>query len=140
MSGTVQMFRVAAEPNGRDRFSCPLSVWELLREIGETFGWRPTGTTYKTSPRRSVDASVRHNYQPGDALDHKRVETEDAVTWASALALAKRSPHFAAMMSARSAATSADIAGELLPGMLDEFIEFAYGGAFTFAISPDPNV
>ena len=27
--------------------------------------------------------------------------------------------------------------GELLPGVIDEFIEFAYGGAFEFAIWSD---
>ena len=139
MSATVQMFRMAAEPRGRDRFSCSLHVWELLREIGETFGWQPMGTTYITPPNRNVDTSVRHNYQPGDALDHKCVEAADALAWARALEVAKRSPHFAAMMKSRSAASDVDLVGELLPGLLAEFIEFAYGGTFTFAISPDPG-
>jgi len=134
MNATVQMFRMAAEPHGRDRFSCPLPVWELLRELGETFGWQPMGTTYITPPQRSVDTSVRHNYQPGGALDHKCVDAEDALAWARALEVAKRSPHFDGMMNARSTAGGINIVGELLTGVLDEFIEFAYGGAFTFAI------
>jgi len=134
MNITVQMFRMALEPHGRDRFSCPLPVWELLREVGESFGWQPTGTTYIAPPKRNVDTSVRHNYQPGDSLDHKCVEAEDAVAWARALEVAKSSPHFVAMMQARSTTRSIDIAGELPPSLLDEFIEFAYGGTFTFTI------
>ncbi len=133
MSSDVQMFRMAAEPQGRDRFSCPLPVWELLREIGETFGWQPMGTTYIAPPKRSVDTSVRHNYQPGDPLDQKCVEAEDALAWARALEVAKRSPHFVAMKS-RFTTNGIDTIGELPPGVLDEFIEFAYGGTFTFTI------
>jgi hypothetical protein len=40
------------------------------------------------------------------------------------------------MIDARSDALArgGKTGGELLPGVLDEFIEFAYGGAFEFAV------
>jgi hypothetical protein len=136
MNGTVEMFRAAVEREGRDRFSCSLAVWELLVEIGQTFGWQPKGTTYLVSPRQKVETPALRNYQPGNALDHKRVETEDAIAWARALEVAKRSPHLAAMMNARSEAIGAS---DGTAPHLDEFIAFAYGGAFTFAISREPD-
>lgn len=36
------------------------------------------------------------------------------------------------MIQARSGARAGETVGELLPGGLGEFIEFAYGGAFEF--------
>jgi hypothetical protein len=60
------------------------------------------------------------------------------MAWARALEVAKVSPHLEGMIEARSAALSASGAsGDLLPGTLDEFIQFAYGGAFAFAILSD---
>lgn len=134
MSEVVEMFRDAAAPKGRDRYSCPLPIWELLWELGQAFGWHPTGTTYVVTARRTVEAPARRNYQPGGSQDYKKVEEQDAVAWARALEAAKVSPHAAAMVQARSAAREGESGGELLPGVLDEFIEFAYGGAFEFAI------
>lgn len=134
MSEVVEMFRDAAAPKGRDRYSCPTPIWELLWELGQAFGWHPTGTTYVVPARRTVEAPARRNYQPGGAQDYKEVEEQDAVAWARALEAAKVSPHAAAMVQARSAAREGETGGELLPGVLDEFIEFAYGGAFEFAI------
>jgi hypothetical protein len=133
MVAMVEMVRKAAEAGGRDRFSCPVPVWELLRELGETFGWRPKGTTYVLSPNSKIETPARRNYQPGEARDHKSVAAEDAAAWAAALVKAKKSPHFAAMIQSRSDASKEAI--ELLPGALDEFIEFAYGGSFAFAVS-----
>lgn len=132
MSVIVEMFREAAAPKGRNRFSCPMVTWELLWELGQAFGWRPKGTTYVLPARSKVEAPARRNYQPGSVEDHKHVEAEDAMAWARALQVAKLSPHSAAMIDARSA-------GELLPGVIDEFIEFAYGGAFEFAIWSDAS-
>lgn len=136
MSEIVEMFRDAAAPKGRDRYSCPLPIWELLWELGRAFGWHPTGTTYVQAvpARRTVEALARRNYQPGGSQDHKKVEEQDAVAWARALEATKESPHAAAMIQARSAARAGEAGSELLPGVLDEFIEFAYGGAFEFAI------
>ena len=139
MSIVVEMFREAAAPQGRNRFSCPLSTWELLSELGLAFGWHPKGTTYVLPANSAVEAPARRNYQPGSVQDHKHVEAEDAMAWAHALAVAKDSPHTAAMIEARSAALAdAGKAGRApLPGVIDEFIEFAYGGAFEFAIWSD---
>jgi hypothetical protein len=133
MSAIVEMFRGAAS----QRFSCPVPIWDLLWELGHAFGWRPTGTTYVMPAKSTVETPARRNYEPGDSQDHKRVEGEDAVAWARALEVAKVSPHVTAMIEARSAglASGATPGGELLSGVLDEFIEFAYGGAFEFAIS-----
>ena len=131
MMEIVQMFRDAAAPKGRDRFSCPVPIWEFLWELGRAFGWQPTGTTYVVPPGLKREAPARRNYQPGGSQDSKRLEEQDAIAWARALEAAKVSPHAEAMIQARATPG----AGELLPGVLDEFIEFAYGGAFEFTLS-----
>ena len=139
MSAIVEMFREAAAPGGRNRFSCPLQTWELLWELGRAFGWTPKGTTYVLPAKRTVEAPARRNYEPGSVQDHKHVETDDAMAWARALEVAKDSPHAAAMIEARSAALAdaGKVGSHLLPGVVDEFIAFAYGGAFEFAIWSD---
>lgn len=121
------MFRGAGTSNGGNQFSCPKPIWDLLWELGQAFGWQPTGTTYVMPATNVPQTPARRNYQPGGSRDHKQVEEKDAVAWARALELAKASPHYLAIIKARS--------GELLPGMIDEFIEFAYGGAFEFSIT-----
>jgi len=133
MSVIVEMFRRTAAPN---RFSCSLPVWELLWDLGHTFGWHPKGTNYVLPAKSAVEVPARRNYEPGDSQDHKRVAEEDAMAWARAMQRAKESSHIAAMLEARSAALadSGKTGGELLPGVIDEFIEFAYGGGFEFAI------
>lgn len=139
MKVTVEMYRDAAEPSGRDRFSCSMPAWELLQELGQTFGWRPMGATYIAPAKLKVEAPARHDYRPGGSLDQKRIEQDDAVAWAGALVLAKDSTHLAAMIAARTGATAADgeVTEELLPGVIEEFVEFAYGGAFTFTLASD---
>lgn len=136
MSAIVEMFRDAPAAKGRNRFSCPMPIWELLSELGRAFGWQPKGTTYVLPSKSTMEAPARRDYQPGGSRDHKRVEGADAVGWARALEVAKGSPHAAAMIDARSTALVGigQAGGEMLPGVLDEFIEFAYGGAFEFAI------
>ena len=71
----------------------------------------------------------------GQRYDHKHVEADDAMAWARALEVAKDSPHAAAMIEARSAALAdaGNAGSQVLPGVVDEFIAFAYGGAFEFA-------
>lgn len=143
MSAVVEMYREAAEPGGRDRFSCSPPLWELLQEIGQTFGWHPMGATYVVPPQLKVEAPARRDYRPGPALHQKRIEQGDAAAWARSLELAKDSPHLAAMITARAAAMSAGdaeaAAAALLPGIIKEFVEFSYGGAFTFFLSSDPG-
>lgn len=141
MHSVVAMVRDAAERHGRDRFSCSLPAWEVLRELGEAFGWRPSGTTYVVAVKAVIESPARHNYQPGDVLDYKRVEADDARAWAGALETAKQSPHFAAMIEARlgAMAPGGAPAEASLQSLIDEFIEYAYGGDFAFALSPEPD-
>ena len=147
MSEIVEMYRDAAERGGRDRFSCSVATWDLLQQIGETFGWRPSGASYVAKPRRPresppLESPVRRDYRPGETLDEKRVEQEDAAAWAGALELAASSPHLPAMITARAAAmtrTGAQAAAAPLPGVVAEFVEFAYGGAFTFVLASDAD-
>jgi hypothetical protein len=141
MTAIVQMFRAAAAPQGRNRFACPLSIWDFLWELGHAFGWRPQGTTYVAPAKSAVESPPRRDYRPGGTQDYKEVAAEDAMAWARALEVAKASPHLAGMIEARSAALArgGNVGSELLPGVLDEFIEFAYGGAFAFAIVSDDS-
>jgi hypothetical protein len=116
------------------RFSCPSCTWEFLRDLGQTFGWHPRGTTYVLSSgqKTAPDASIRHNYQPGGGRDYKRIEAEDAIEWASALGAAKHSSHFIGMIRAHAGLVGST--QESLLKTLDEFIDFAHEGAFVFAL------
>lgn len=143
MTFIVNMLRNSAETGGRDRFTCSCAAWELLIELGQAFGWKPRGAMYLPAAISSRSPPVlRHDYQPGDPKDYKQVEAEDAVAWAVALSEARRSPHLAAMLGARpgpsilSGETSAEqlsSANAPFSTTLDEFIEYAFGGAFVFA-------
>lgn len=135
MNGVVEMFRDAAERHGRDRFSCSLPVWRFLKDLGVTFGWQPRGATYAAVAKPDIDLPARHDYQPGDARDRKYVDADDAIAWANALEAAKRSSHSAAMIDAAAQSTPLEAP---LRSLIDEFIAYAYGGAFAFAISPAP--
>lgn len=137
MSDVVEMYRDAAEAGGRDRYSCSVSSWKLLQEIGQAFGWQPAGATYVAPVQLKVQASARRDYQPGGTLDQKCIEQGDATAWAGALELAKGSPHLAAMLAARGVGSAAAVA--LWCGVLEEFVQFAYGGAFTFLLSSGPQ-
>jgi hypothetical protein len=139
VSATIEMFRDAGSSRGRNRFSCSLSTWELLTELGRTFGWRPTGTTYVVPVTSRAQAPALRNYEPGGSQDTKLIETQDALAWAQALELAKTSPHVPAMIEARALALARGgrPAGDLLPGIIEEFVVFAYGGAFKFAVWGD---
>lgn len=121
------------------QFVCAASTWEFLRELGQTFGWHPRGTTYVTStiPRTSPTAPIRHNYQPGGPQDCKRIEAEDAIEWAGSLRAAKHSAHFIGMIRAHAGLD--DSAQEPLLSIVDEFIQFAYEGAFVFALDEESS-
>lgn len=137
MSRTVEMFREGAELNESDRFACTLTVWQLLQELGRTFGWHPKGTTYVAPPARKSSVLAARDYQPGDASDRKRVETDDARAWARALEAALQSGHLAAMLEGgrEAEAGSTEGLGERLPLVIHQFIEFSYRGAFEFALA-----
>jgi len=121
------------------RFVCPVSTWEFLRDLGQTFGWNPRGATYVTNPRQRTlpSPTIRHNYQPGGMQDCKQIEAADAVEWASALGAAKRSSHLSGMIRAHAALVRSD--EEPLLDLVDEFIDFAHAGAFVFALYAEPD-
>lgn len=141
----VEMVRIAVEPGGRDRFSCSLSAWQLFRRLGETFGWQPLGTTYipaaakKLSPAEAKASlpPARHDYSPGVAQDSKHVDAIDALEWARALERARNSPHLHALIASWSpefvaADATPEIGQARVEALLDEFIQYAYGGEFAF--------
>jgi hypothetical protein len=133
MEFMVSMVRGSTDAGGRDRYSCSMGDWDLLLQIGKTFGWKPAGSTYLPAPKASViDATVRHDYEPGDKKDYKQVDAQDAVAWAQALSEARRSPHLAAMVGVRSAEDAID---PRYTALLDEFIAYAYRGEFSFALT-----
>lgn len=140
----VELVRAAAEAGGRDRFSCNFGTWSLLIELGQVFGWKGRGTTYVRRSSAAAATSMRRDYQPGDSLDYKTVDREDAADWAAALDRAKHSPHFSSLLAARLTPTVLDEQAAPEPShrthtpfaaVLDEFIEYAYGGEFSFALA-----
>jgi hypothetical protein len=135
MSGIVEMVRNSRERNGRDRFSCSRAVWELLQELGVACGWHPQGTTYVAPPSLKVETPVRHNYQPGDPLDYKRVDATDAMAWASALEKAKQSRDFDSLIKDcwNHRLPQGPAYTPTLQSLIFEFIDYAYGGEFSFA-------
>ena len=120
------------------RFFCPVSAWEFLSDLGQTFGWHPRGSTYvTTSSQKAPPPAIRHNYQPGGIQDCKQIEADDATAWASALAIARHSSYFSGMLRAHAALVRS--AEEPLLDMIDEFIDFAHAGAFVFALHAEPD-
>lgn len=41
----VEMYRIPKPVSGYDVFDCPGSLWAALRQLGQGFGWVPSGTT-----------------------------------------------------------------------------------------------
>lgn len=135
----IVALRGSTQHEGR-RFVCPVNTWEFLRDLGQTFGWHPRGATYVTSSKKQRTlpvTAIRHNYQAGDIQDCKQIETADAVEWASALRLAKRSSHLTGMIRAHAALERSS--EKALLDMVDEFIDFARAGAFVFALCEEPD-
>ena len=138
----VKMARDSVELGGRDLFSCTSTEWRLLLTIGRTFGWKPRGAIYLPARGASVpEATVRHDYEPGEPKDDKQADAEDALAWATSLREARHSPHLAALVSGEAESTSSahqrsargTTAVEAFLPVMDEFIEYAFGGAFSFA-------
>jgi len=136
LSDMVRMFRNSTEPGGRDLFACSVAEWVLLQELGRDFGWTPLGTTYFAPGGAAAAAPRLHEYAAGSAADPKIIEAGDARNWARALEDRKHSLERAVQSGLRTADGEnrdlEDAAG--LTGLIDEFIEYAYGGAFTFAL------
>jgi len=40
----VEMHRIPRPADGYDLFDCPGPLWESLRKLGESYGWKPAGT------------------------------------------------------------------------------------------------
>lgn len=131
MNPIVEMFREAAEAKGRDRFSCPLDVWDLLLAIGTEFNWAPQGSAYVALPDAKYESPAERDYQPGDAKDLKQVSEEDARTWANALEAAILSPRLPELLKQRAPAA---IPHDVLVNLMREFTEYCYGGAFVFSM------
>ncbi len=146
MDYLVNMVRDSVEAGGRDHFSCSSSAWDLLLELGHTFGWKPLGTSYAPSDTAMApDNPTRHDYRPSDRQDSKLVVAADALAWAAALNEARSSPHLAIMLEERrlvatsSNTSSADALRSVntpFVSTMDEFIAYAFGGAFEFFRSP----
>jgi hypothetical protein len=140
METMIEMVRAAAERGGRNRYACSLSAWNLFRQLGETFGWQPQGTTYIPAAGSKQLQLARHDYTPGVAEDSKCVESEDALAWAQSLEKARSSSHLHVLISQTIADASAGAAPDAeaeqtrarLEATMDEFIEYAYSGAFSF--------
>lgn len=143
MSIMIEMSRESAEPGGRDRFSLSAEAWELLIDIGQAFGWQPQGTLYARKPSaKELGTAALHDYRPGNHRDRKRISAEDAKAWATALDKAQQSPHLENLLGSRTGAVVLDESATdeqkrsvnaPFEVTMKEFVEYAYGGAFSFA-------
>lgn len=142
MSHVVTMIRSDAAAEGGGHFACGLDTWQLLLELGNTFGWKSAGTSYVPSALAVMpDNPTRHDYLSGDRLDSKLVDATDAYSWANALSEARASAHLAALLSERlpvatplvtTSDTLLDIDADAFLTVMDEFIGYASGGSFKF--------
>jgi hypothetical protein len=129
----VELSRTSAD----GEFTCSLPDWNFLRDLGRTFGWRHAGTTYLPQQgQRARHNPIKHDYQPGDSQDSKRVEADDAARWAAALDLARRSPFIAGMLRKHAQLHSGNdtVTEHALQAQLQRFTEFARRGSFTIAL------
>lgn len=124
--------------NGNDQFTCTLADWNFIRDLGLTFGWHPAGTTYLPQQgQRARHNPIKHDYEPGDGRDRKRVEADDSARWAAALEAAQRSSFISGMLRKHAELqggnrTSAELS---LLTQLQSFVQLARRGAFTIALS-----
>ena len=134
MTSAVFLFRASRAEGGRDLFSCLPFQWRLLHRLATTFGWRPAGTTYRQPDNASVAVAARHSYGPGVEGDIKTVDREDAFDWARALEDARSSSQLETILGAHPETDAEAVAGssDALRILLDEFIQYAYGGSFNF--------
>jgi hypothetical protein len=142
----IEMTRDSAEPGGRDRYSLSSDAWTQLLVLGTTFGWQQRGTRYQRKQTDKVadvsaTADAVHDYLPGNHLDYKRVDAEDAYAWATALSAAS-SPHMEAavcdtadtiVLRGTPSTEATQSVNAPFAVTMTEFIEYAYGGAFSFA-------
>jgi len=140
MSHDILMSRPGAEA-GRDEFFCATADWNLLIELGNTFGWKSLGTSYMPGTLTLMpEHPTRHDYLSGDRLDSKLVDAADAHSWASALLEARSSPHLTALLSDRfpSSTPLTDAANDIPDAQtaflaaMENFISYALCGSFEF--------
>lgn len=147
---TIEMRLLVRRQGGADRFYCSLSFWDFMINLGETFGWKPRGSSYVlTSIRVSPKTQAfKHDYRPGARRDAKVVDHEDAIRWANALALARASRHLSHMIAARyanekpirPADTDGDDSEQSIGSLMDNFIVYLRKGTFSFATKDSNNV
>jgi len=126
LNKTIEMFRDSAERGGRDLFTCSVAEWVLFQKLGRDFGWAPLGTTYIARNVVETSTPAFHGYTPGDTADLKIVAAGDARNWARALEDRRRA------LRAEPAEAGQNVQ---LSGLIDDFIEYAYGGEFKFALA-----
>jgi hypothetical protein len=134
-TASVTLVRSAAEPGGRDVFSFTQREWELLVQLGQLFGWPARGATYIRHQGLPAEDDVRHGYKAGESEDPKRVDSKDALSWAAALDRARGSERIDALIQKTEAGQQNAINSVLFAAILDDFIEYAYGGEFSFSKS-----
>lgn len=130
------VLELSREPSA-DQFTCSLPDWNFMRDLGQTFGWHPVGTTYLPQQgQRARHNPIKHDYQPGDSQDRKRVEAADSAQWAEALEIARRSPFISGMLRTHVQLQGASAANteQSLQLQVRNFISFARRGAFTIAL------
>lgn len=132
---SVNLVRDAAEPGGRDLFSCAPHEWALLIELAQTFGWHAHGATYVQPAGAPRENAALHSYEAGEQRDPKHVDNEDALNWAAALDRARHSPHLGTLIESLDANASKSGKTRSLHfiAVLEDFIVYAYGGGFSFA-------
>jgi len=143
MSVLIEMSRESVEAGGRDRYSVSLPAWELLLDIGKAFGWQPMGVSYaRKLSGKEPETVALHDCRPGNHRDQRKIGADDAIAWATALNNALQSPHLTSMLDGRtpSVVLQGDTTAEQMRSVnapfdvtMKEFIQYAYGGAFSFA-------
>lgn len=132
MTDTIVMFRSSRQAHGRDLFTCSRADWQFLQRAGINFGWRPQGTTYELPAASKIVAPALHDYDPGEPADRKLVGRDDAIEWARSLDEAKVSARFDTFLAEQAAAEPPHTA-VALANLVEEFSQYAFDGAFTFA-------
>jgi hypothetical protein len=131
----VLLTRAAGEPGGRNVFSCSHREWAMLVHLARAADWGALGTTYIRPGAPPIEEAARHSYEPGESRDPKCVDAQDAVGWAAALDRVRRLGSLDNLIESASSelGLSLDTSRVHFAGVLNDFIEYAFGGQFSFA-------
>jgi hypothetical protein len=56
----VEMHRIPRPTSGYDLFDCPGPLWDTLKKLGESYGWKPMGTVPSPGiPKAEVEAEEK---------------------------------------------------------------------------------